>query len=299
MTLRPWQGRHAREFAAITSRLENCADSEVPIEIIAYLDGQPVAFECEVANQNERAFVVMCALDDAVMRIHPSIKTRHSGRGSSIGSMMSIMRSERTMTGAYAEVPGKGFVLPKGLLMPGKPRTKGYEESGTSLSHQFSFLSFVPVPAKNFTLRPLALPPSRLSVSEDAIGKVGLAPIAVDRDDLEFRASDRNHRAFLDTFPEDGALNGRIESGVSALLDKGAGLIVLPELVTNAAAVEALQESLRKSGRDHNAMVLVGSGPSKETSTDIGRPFNEAVIMTGTGEELFRQRKLNAFNIRA
>ncbi|MGO6748213.1 hypothetical protein ACCS93_38465 [Rhizobium ruizarguesonis] len=99
--------------------------------------------------------------------------------------------------------------------MPGKPRTKGEEESGTSLSHH----SFVPMPGKHYSLRPMALPPSRLMVTESAANRVGLAPIAIDRDDLEFSASHRNHRPFLDTAPNDAGLEQRIKHEVEALLD--------------------------------------------------------------------------------
>ncbi|MBY3081092.1 hypothetical protein HFO73_28360 [Rhizobium laguerreae] len=298
VTLRPWRGRHAEEFVVILSLLETATMRDVPASVMDYLEDRAVPFSCEVLKAEERAFVVMCALDQAAEQIHPSIKKRITSRASSTGTMLASMRTERTMTGAYAEIAGKGLVMPKGHLMPGRPRTKSEEESGTALSHHFSYLSFIPAPVKYFTLRPLAVPPSLLSVSEDAAGRVGLAPIAEDRDDLEFAVSDRNKRAFLDTIPKTAALADRTDAQVSALLDKGAGLIVLPELVSSVDAVDRLSESLRKAARSQRAVVLAGSGPSKEMSDGIGRPYNEAVIMNAVGEELFRQRKLNAFNMR-
>ncbi|WP_156436890.1 hypothetical protein [Sinorhizobium sp. Sb3] len=296
VTQRPWHGRQATEFARIQERFETATTRDVPAEVVDYLASRPVAFECDVAKAEERAFVVMCALDQAAMIIHPAIKTRFSGRSLSAGPMLAAMRSDRTAKGSYGAVE-KGLVLPKGHLMPGKPRTRGEDESGSALAHHFSFLSFVPTPAKHFILRPLALPPSRLSVSEAASSLVGLAPIAEDRDDLEFSASERQKRPYLDTAPAESNLKDRIEEQVCALLDKGAGLIVLPELVTSGAAAENLSESLRKQGRSHNAMVLVGSGPSVEISDEVGRPYNESLVMTAQGDELFRQRKLNAFNM--
>ncbi|WFU91987.1 hypothetical protein QA644_34340 (plasmid) [Rhizobium sp. CC1099] len=298
VTLRPWKGWRSKEFQAVLARLESCDDSEVPLDIMAYLDGNPPVFDHEVNDVDERAFVVMCAVDRATMRIHPSGKTRHGGRSAPICEMLSIMRSDRTMNGSYAELPGKGFVLPKGLLMLGKSQMRGEDESGTSLAHQFSHLSFVPHPGRHYSLKPLALPPSRLSVEKAALDRVGLAPIAVDRHDLEFTASDRGRRAFLDTAPKSTELGQRIKSEVTALLDKHAGLIVLPELVTSDEAVEGLSASLQRGARSHQAMILVGSGPTKEIDAGIGRPFNEAVVMSATGDVLFRQRKLNSFNMR-
>jgi len=299
VTLAPWAGRHAAEFGRVVGLLEEASTADVPAIVTDYLNRRPVAFTCEVDTPQERAFVVMCALDQVAMRIHPSIKTRLPGRSSAGGQMLAAMRAERTMTGAYAELPDSGFVLPKGLLMPGKERTKGVDQSGVALAHQFSFLSFVPALQKNFRLRPMAPPPSQIYVLDGAAQKVGLAPIAEDRDDLEFSVSDRRHRAFLDTVPQAAITDARIENEVSALLDKGAGLVVLPELVTSSSAIERLAESLRRAARIGHAMVLMGSGPSEERSKALDRPFNEAVVMTGTGEVLFRQRKLNAFNMAA
>ncbi|MGO6748214.1 hypothetical protein ACCS93_38470 [Rhizobium ruizarguesonis] len=63
---------------------------------MSYIDGQPAGFDYEVTGKAERGFVVMCALDQAAMPIHPSIKTRHSGRSAAICEMLSIMRSDRT-----------------------------------------------------------------------------------------------------------------------------------------------------------------------------------------------------------
>lgn len=186
----------------------------------------------------------------------------------------------------------KGFVLPKGLLMPSKERTKGLEQSGVALAYQFSFLSFVPALQKNFRLRPMASPPSQIYVSDEAAQKVGLAPIAEDRDDLEFSVPGRRHRAFLDTVPHAAITDARMENEVAALLDKGAGLVVLPELVTSSSAVVNLAETLPRAARTGHSVILVGSGPSEERSKGLDRPFNEAVVMTGAGEVLFCQRKL-------
>lgn len=296
ITLRPWRGRLSKEYSTILGVLETASGADVPLEIMAYLETRPVNFECEVERVQERAFVVMCALDQAAMSIHPAIKTRIGGRSYASGAMLSVMRTERTTTGYYAELAGKGFVIPKGRLMPGLDRVNGEEQSGISLSHQFSFLSFLPTHPK-VSVRPKSFPPSRMTVMEDAAGRVGLAPIAEDHDDLAFTVSERNKRAFLDTEPVAGRLEGRIRDTVGSMLDAGAGLVVLPELVTSQAAVYELSETLRKAPKPHNAMVLVGSGPSAEHAIGLDRPYNEAVILSSSGEELFRQRKLNPFNM--
>lgn len=296
VTLLPWRGREAKEFPAILALLEAAATVDVPLDIVAYLEGSQVSFPCEVKKTLERAFVVMCALDQAAMRIHPSVKSRISGRSAPTGGMLSAMRTDRTITGFYAEIEGCGFVIPKGRLMPGLDRVKGDEQSGASLAHQFSFLSFLPL-QPNLTLRPKAFPPNRLTVTDGAAQRVGLAPIAEDHDDLAFSASERNKRAFLDTVPGSVKLEERIRETVLSMLGDGAGLIVLPELVTSHQAIDDLSEILRRSPISQSAAILVGSGPSSEKDQGLDRPYNEAVILSGTGEELFRQRKLNPFNM--
>ena len=296
VALLPWRGRTATEFPAILSVLEAADEANVPSEILAYLAGHSVPFECQVKKLLERAFVVMCALDQAAMQIHPSIKTRILGRSSVVGAMLAVMRTERTMSGYYAEIAGKGFVLPKGRLMPGLDRVNGDDQSGTALTNQFSFLTFLPVHPK-VTIRPKTFPPSRVTIPPEAARRVGLAPIAEDHDDLVFRVSKRGNRPFLDTEPATTKLRDRIRQTVVSMLGDGAGLVVLPELVTTHQAVEDLRETLRKAPVAHNAMVVVGSGPTVERSASLDRPYNEAVILSSTGEELFRQRKLNPFNM--
>ncbi|MFP3421990.1 hypothetical protein R0K19_21720, partial [Bacillus sp. SIMBA_161] len=113
-----------------------------------------------VKKAEERAFVAMCALDQAAMKIHPSIRTKIPGRTSPAHTMLSAMRTERTMTGAYFEIPQIGFVLPKGGLLPGVDRVNGNELSGTFLGNQFSFLSFLAQQTK-IAIRPKTFPPNR------------------------------------------------------------------------------------------------------------------------------------------
>lgn len=106
-TLAPWSGRHAAEFGRLFDLLEAASTADVPAVVTDYLDRRTVAFGCEVGTPQERAFVVMCALDQAAMRIHPSIKTRLPARPSAGGLMLAAMRAARTMTGAYAELFNK------------------------------------------------------------------------------------------------------------------------------------------------------------------------------------------------
>ena len=71
IVVRPWDGRFAPEFNAISQLLEVAANPDVPPEIEAYLASEAVPFSCGVSPRPERAFVVMCALDAVAAAIHP------------------------------------------------------------------------------------------------------------------------------------------------------------------------------------------------------------------------------------
>lgn len=300
---RPWAGRSATEFDAIARALHECETADVPLEIEAYLSGDDGPFDCSVKKTVERAFVVMCALDHVAETIHPAMKTRLGGRTVRGGAMLSAWRARRFEEGVYGSIGDAGFVVPKGHLMTRDRPADDRDASGSDLAHQFAYLSFISPPSAGRTVRMLALPPSKFSVPDGRASLVGLAPIAEDRDDLTFVASQRGTRAYLDTEAhEPDQLAQRISATVTALLDDGAGLIVLPELVATAGSVAQLQDALRDrlgSRSETPALILAGSGPGKDVCPDSGRPFNEVALLSADGRVLARQRKIHLFNMGA
>ncbi|HEX7857800.1 MAG TPA: hypothetical protein VF503_29325 [Sphingobium sp.] len=240
---RPWDGRFAAEFGAICSLLAEAVKADVPAEIDAYLDGTALPFACAVTAPVERKFVVMCALDAVAIAIHPAMPNRLPGVARSPTGMLAAMKAARTSTGHYANVAGIGMVVPKGHLVTRKaPRPDDAEDaSGTDLAHQFRHLTLVRDLGAGRTLRFLAPAPSKFFVSPDRADHVGLAPIAEDRDDFDFAATKRGGRPFLDTVPRSPLLAERITSAVTSLLDDGAGVVVLPELVASWSAAPRRQ----------------------------------------------------------
>lgn len=295
----PWHGRWAGEYSAVRDAIlaENGAD--IPQSVEDYIAGRDPGFACQVTQLTQRAFVVMCALDEAAMYIHPAMRTRIPSRATRLSGILARMKQDRTAEGHYGKIGDAGFVLPKGHLVSTKPRTNFDEESGADLAHQFSYLSFVPAPSAGQTIRPIVVPPSKLSVDARSVNSVGMAPIAEDRDDLAFAVSTRLSHPYLDAIPPVSSLSSRICDTTEAMIDEGAGLIVLPELVTSVSAVTHLADTLRTKARAPTCLIVAGTGPSAANSPTNGRPYNEAVIMTASGEELYRQRKLNPFNMAA
>jgi hypothetical protein len=297
---RPWRGRKAREWNQIVAHLMACATEDVPTEIDAYLQGHDGPFDCEVGPVDQRAFVVMCALDEAAMHVHPAIPRRTASLSTALGPMVVAMRARRTSEGAYADLPGIGMVAPKGHLMTRRRPNDAEDASGTDLAHQFEYLSFIAPLQNGLRLRFMAPPPSRLTVPPDRAERVGLAPIAEDRDDLSFEPSVRVERPYLDTLPSEPLLSDRIAVQVPELLDKGAGLVVLPELIAGPGSLARLQAALRgRGGSATPALILAGTGPTADICPDSGRPFNEASLITADGKVLYRQRKLHLFNMGA
>lgn len=294
----PWEGRGAREFGLLLSMLETAADEFVPAGIESYLAGDDFAHPCDVTDPDRRAFVVMCALDEAVMRIHPAHPSRFAGLSRLSTGMLARMKARRGRFGFYAQNPVIGTVVPKGPLRPNKRSPDRETESGSDLAHQFEHLTVVAQPGKGRTVRFEVPAPRHFLLPPDRIDKVGLAPIAEDPDDLRFHVSSRGDRAYLDTVPGSGDLAARIRATVVSMLDDGAGLILLPELVTPVGAAEELQAVLSRRGASETpALIVAGSGASALSEAAVSRPYNEAVLLSSGGKRIGRQRKMHLFNM--
>lgn len=296
---RPWDGRFAPEFNAISLLLEQATDPDVPTEIEAYLAGNGVSFDCGVTAPAERAFVVMCALDAVAIAIHPAMPNRLPRLGKAPSGMLASMKAKRTSSGHYADVAESGIVVPKGHLVSRKgPRPDDVNDaSGTDLAHQFAHLTLVPHPGNGRTLRFIAPSPRKFFVSSDRADYVGLAPIAEDRDDIDFVTTKRGDRPYLDAIPKAPLLTDRITASVTALLDEGAGIIVLPELVGSTASAEALKTALKARANSAEGLILAGTGASASLAPGSHRPHNEAMLIGANGRVLAHQRKLHLFNM--
>lgn len=298
--LEPWLGRGAAEYVYLANLLRTYSDIEVPVEVDSYLSGDPVSFETSSTNMLllQRAFVVMCALDDAAMDIHPSTKTRILGRSAPLSNLQAEMKSVRTASARYGYVPDVGSVIAKGQLTSRRVENEAEEANGANLDSQFEYLTVVADP-KPHTVQFLVIPPYKFGMADAMAQKLGIAPIAEDAGDLTFTATSRLGRGYLDARPTDSsALGARMADVVTALLDQGAGFVALPELVSSDAAVETLQGRLRgRSAGASNAILVCGSGLSKEPCPTSKRHFNEATVMTAKGKILFRQQKIHPFNM--
>lgn len=294
----PWPNKGARECTPLAALLTGGSGPGVAKEIIAYLAGEDPGFACTVAatELDRRAFVVMCALDVAAMEIHPSMLTRVGGSAIAVSPTLALMKQERAKTGFYGG-HRKHRTLPKGRLTYRAADPEIDDASGANLETHFEYLTVLEPLNKGFTVNVSVVSPRKSPLSAPPT-QIGFAPVAEDADDLVFKATVRGKRPYLDAQPaEPDKLQARTSAAVGDLLDRGAKLVVLPELVVPAAAVAALKSAL--NGRpSREAIVVSGSGLSTEVGADKLH-FNEAVVMDGKGRELFRQRKVHPFNMAA
>jgi predicted amidohydrolase len=298
--LRPWLGRNAAECTHLAGLFRTCDGIDIPADVESYLNDRPVSFETDIQGEYglERAFVVMCALDDAAMDIHPCSKTRIAGRNVALSNLQAEMKSVRTTEARYGYIPGVGSVIAKGQLTPRRIENEAEEANGANLDSQFEYMTVVANP-KSYTVSFMVIPPYRFGMADAMTQKLGIAPIAEDAEDLTFTASSRSGRGYLDARPSNpAALGARMTEVVATLLDQGAGIVALPELVSSSEAIDALQKHLRsRSTGGHSAILVCGSGLSKAPCPKTGRYFNEATIMTSKGKVLFRQQKIHPFNM--
>ncbi len=298
--LNPWLGRNAIEYVALGALLRTTAGVDVPIEIEDYLAGKTAPFATDVAKDHleQRAFVVMCALDDAAMDIHPSVKTRIAGLSAALGPLQTAMKAARTADGRYGYVANVGSVIAKGQLTSRRVQNESDEANGANLDSQFEYLTVVADPTPH-SVRFLVVPPYQFGMSDTMAQKLGIAPIAEDADDLTFTASSRSGRGYLDARPTNpDALGQRMAEAVAHLLDRGVGVVALPELVSSGSAIATLQKRLRsRPSSGHTPILVCGSGLSTDPCPSTGRFFNEATVLTGRGKVLFKQQKIHPFNM--
>lgn len=294
----PWPGKQAREHTRLKAIFSAAKTFDVPQEIEDYLAGDDLDCGCDAPPNklDQRAFVVMCALDSAAMDIHPSMSTRAGGKAIMLPPLLARMKQVRTVNGVYGEHGGRR-TIPKGRLSKQRGDPEVDWASGANLETQFEYLTVLKAASARYSVQIEVVPP-RLSPLSEPPKTVGLAPVAEDADDLAFTSHKRGGRPYLDARPRDiDRLQTRLINTVATLLDRGAELIVLPELVVPQEMADILAAALKaRPAPRPDAMIVCGSGLTTMAG-DSGLHFNEAVVLNGHGLELFRQRKIHPFNM--
>lgn len=291
-----WEGRHAPECAVLTDLVVAHPGDGLPRDLADYILGTWTG-NATIHERlwRRRAFVVLCAIDDACARIHPGVRSRSPANGAPVRGVLDRMKNDRIVSGCYGRVDGSA-VLPKGPLNFLPPDSGEADDSGDRLDTQFSYLSVVPTGSQAHAVQ-FDVVDSSLTGAR-VIQQVGIAAVAEDADDITFVACLRTHQPRLHAEPDD-RLTQRAAESVACLCEQGADLVVLPELVVAPQAVTAIRDRLASAslaGTPLPSLAVLGSGLSAEKDDD-GLAYNECVIVGGWGQILWRQRKLHHFSM--
>ena len=93
----------------------------------------------------------------------------------------------------------------------------------------------------------------------------------------------------------------RADAALRYLADRGAQIVLFPEMVVPDPVLDRLRKvlfDLTDSGRARPALVLAGSFSRMSGKPSSIPPFNVAVILNGRGEELWRQKKLQPYEMK-
>lgn len=297
----PWRPRQFREFGLLSHLFENHHARTLPPEARLYLTGGArTGWQVPAAETFKRAFVLMRALDRAARLVAPSaITVVPSAIVASPGTMLAALR-ERWWVDCQLAATSEGHVIFKGPITAARRAEDPETCNGDNLADQFANIGFMPALAAGRSMSFETVLPSDFNAGAKPISRIGVAPIAEDRDDLAFAAYDRGGVYYLDAAPSDDAATGRRAARiVLELLDAGVDLIALPELVMSPPAVEEVGKALRARGGAGDALVVLGSGLSIERAPGGVLSYNEAVVLDGCGREIFRQRKMHHYNMAA
>lgn len=208
---------------------------------------------------------------------------------------LASFRDHRLAYGGYGRHPGVlGHVVPKGPLHLTRSTAGG---SGDNLENEFAFLTVLTpgVLGPGYGMKVRVLPRAQSPrLLED--GKVGFIPLAEQCEDLRFIPKTAGG-AFLDVVPADeAALAARAVQALRELAAAGVHIALFPELCVGPTARQAIRESLRSMGRTSLELVVLGSGISDQPAPH-DRHYNECVVVNGRGAELWRQRKMNGYEM--
>lgn len=92
-------------------------------------------------------------------------------------------------------------------------------------------------------------------------------------------------------------LADRAEAAIRYLQAEGAQIAILPELVVPDSIVRRIKRVLAETNRGRHGLQLVVAGSYCRGQGPNQLPYNEAIVLNRCGDELWRQRKLHAYEM--
>jgi predicted amidohydrolase len=130
---------------------------------------------------------------------------------------------------------------------------------------------------------------------EDWKPRIGFVPLAEEAGDIDLRRFEDEDGHWYDAQVQE--LGRRAAKAIAELCAADAEIIVFPEMVLFGAAVGAIQQAVKQHGPQSRLRLVVAG--TRRTLDDVPTtpPFNEAIVLDHTGQEIGRQRKLHRWNL--
>lgn len=141
--------------------------------------------------------------------------------------------------------------------------------------------------------------PSVAKVDHDGFRRIGIIPTIQHARELCW-AREPNDRYSIAEHEVAEEIHARVRTALDALLERGAKLIVLPELVSGESLVRMLKGYLldrTRLGLATPELLLAGTFMAADTKNGPRR--NRAIVLDGEGIELWRQDKMHAYRFNA
>lgn len=128
---------------------------------------------------------------------------------------------------------------------------------------------------------------------------LGVVPLAVAEEDIAIRHFPRDGEDWYDPIPRD--LGRAAAEAIDALAERGANIVLFPEMSVHPDTLEAIKAAVRRHAVDGPIRyVLAGLKEDVGKARGAGsEPFNRVVVLDRTGAEIGAQTKLHCWDLDA
>ncbi|PWC36120.1 nitrilase-related carbon-nitrogen hydrolase [Azospirillum sp. TSO35-2] len=124
---------------------------------------------------------------------------------------------------------------------------------------------------------------------------ISVVPLAEAEDDLAIRQFRRDGEDWYDPIPR--ALGQRAADAIAALAERGATIVLFPEVSVHPDTLVAIKDALRRQAVDGSIRYALVGVKDDGADSEGGRPRNRALLLDRRGEEIARQTKLHCWDL--
>lgn len=314
-----WHKKDYDERLTINSILKRHTSGTVPNQVFEYLCGIENNISHNTNDFYERAFVISTEIDFFLRDIHPrNLCTSEKDKSKRPKALYEIFEYYKEK-GYYSQNNTWGKVIPKPPIWR---YDNEYKEPNTFLSFfenimvfneqkqlgcQYFKINFETIVEREDLRIDLALQINEKINNKKLI--VAVVPLAEEENDLEiYTGIYSNISSKIPWYKvkikdnKEAELKQRVDDVIKKLEAEEVNIVVLPELAVNPEIVKAisnrLKENVKQSKQQTNIqLVVTGTCLIEKEDEHTNLPYNDCVILDDTGEELWRQCKLNPYTL--